>query len=167
MIYFLKKIKLLIVLAALPLLVMSNSFAMGLDSSDEAVAFAQFVQELIRTTQMPKKGSICILGKDEVSKIMIQNKDNDIVELDKQPELYSSCKAVYISRDKAKGVRIEIKKFHKEKIMTISTIEGFANFGGMVQVQIGRRSLELIVNPKEIKAAGIKLGAIYLSLIIN
>jgi YfiR/HmsC-like len=160
----LKNLKLTASLIALFLMVQS-SVAIAFDS-EEVGAFAGFIKELAHATQMPKQGVICTLGSDEISKIII-DQDKTAIDLDQKPELYSSCKAAYISRSREKNIRVEIDKLNKNKILTIATFDGFINVGGMVQIQMGRRSFELVINPKELKAANVKLSALYLSLIVN
>lgn len=133
--------------------------------NDEATAFAVFLQDLVRTTQSSKPGSFCLVGSDEISAIIDQEKN--IIDLDANPGKYNSCKAIYIAMNKQKGLAAEITKFNKHKILTLAIFDGFVESGGMVQVQIGRRNFELTLNSKAIKEAGIKLNSLAMSLVIN
>lgn len=142
-----------------------SSFA-GVLTSEEALAFASFIKGLTSTTQIAKEGSICSFGNDEISKI-IASQNQDYISLDSDPKQYKLCRVIYIAQGMQKGLGVELAKFNKNNIMTIAIFEGFVEFGGMVQVQMGRRNFELILNTKKIKASGIRLSALVLSLVIN
>ena len=53
------------------------------------------------------------------------------------------------------------------KILTISTFEEFIDNGGMIQVDMGRRDFELIVDVRLLHASQIKLDTLSTNLIIN
>jgi len=133
---------------------------------EEASAFASFIEDLVHSTNTPKRGVICFIGSDIVSKA-IAGQDKTIIDLDKDPTKYTACKAIYIAQGKEKGLRSEMIKFNKNKILTIAVFDGFTESGGMIQVQMGRRNFELILNTKEIKEAGVRLNALITSLVIN
>jgi hypothetical protein len=145
---------------------LNNALAESLEVG-EAAAFANFIRELIHTTNSSINSSnICIFGNDEISKsIMLQEKD--AIDLNFELKKYETCKAIYVSQNMQKIMRSEIEKFSSKKIMTIAIFEGFIELGGTAQVQMGRRNFELILDPKQIKASGIKLNALFLSLVIN
>ncbi len=132
---------------------------------EEAVAFAGFIQDLVHTTQTSKVGPTCYLGSDEISRIISQEKGS--IDLSRDGSKFASCKAIYVSTGEIKGIAAEIDKFSKHKIMTIAIFDGFTERGGMVQVQMGRRSFELILNSKAVKDSGVRLSALALSLVIN
>lgn len=159
-----KKFKLTI-LVVLSFLLLPTNFVGAMDN-DEAGAFAGFIQDLIRSSQLAKSGSTCVFGNDEISKILIEQ-DHETVDLDKDLRRLGGCKAVYIAKDREKGLRIELEKFNKHKVVTIAVLEGFSEMGGAIQVQMGRRNFELLVNSKLLKASGVKLGVLATSLIIN
>jgi hypothetical protein len=121
---------------------------------------------MVHTSQTGKNGAICIFGNDRISKIIATHEKN-FIDLNSDPKKFNSCKAIYISQEREKGLRVEIEKFNNNKIFTIATFDGFTEMGGMVQVQMGRRNFELIVNSKETREAGVKLSALSTSLIIN
>jgi len=133
---------------------------------ETAVAFAGFIQELVHTTQTPKRGPICGIGSDEVSKV-IATQDKTFIDLDLEPKKYEQCKAVYIAQGREKSLRVEIEKLNKKKVLTIAIFDGFTEIGGMLQVQMGRRNFELTLNSKAIKESGIRLNALSTSLVIN
>ena len=133
---------------------------------ETAVAFAGFIQDIVHTTQTSKHGPICGVGSDEISKI-IASQDKTFIDLDLEPKKYEQCKAVYIAQGREKGLRAEINKLNKKKILTIAIFDGFTEIGGMLQVQMGRRNFELTLNSKAVKESGIRLNALSTSLVIN
>lgn len=132
---------------------------------EEAIAFAGFIKDLVHTTQTVKPGAICHVGSDEISRIIDQDKAT--IDLDLEPSRFTSCKAIYIATAMKKGVGSDIAKFNKNKIMTIAIFDEFTENGGMVQVQMGRRSFELILNAKLAKESSVRLNALSMSLVIN
>lgn len=160
----LQRLKNILLYTALMLLLTVDSFSDSFDN--EPLAFASFIIELIRDTQTAKPGAICLFGSDEISHI-IAKREKGVIQFDKLPNSLAACKVVYISKSMERGLRSEVEKFHNSKVMTIAIFDGFTEMGGMIQVQVGRRSFELIVNPKETKASGVKLSGLMTSLIIN
>lgn len=56
----------------------------------------------------------------------------------------------------------------ENKIATIAIYNNFSlNDNASIEVQIGRRSFELLVNKKNLKANGIKLSPLITNLVIN
>jgi hypothetical protein len=142
-----------------------NCFS-GIVEEDEAENFANFIQTLINTSQTAKNGATCIFGNDRVSKF-IANREKNFIDLNLDPKKFNSCKAIYIAQEREKTLRSELVKFHNNKILTLATFDGFIEMGGLVQVQLGRRDFELIINSKGVKQAGVKLNALSTSLVIN
>jgi hypothetical protein len=133
---------------------------------EEAAAFSGFIQDLVQTTNTHKNGAFCHVGRDVISNaISVQNKS--FVNLDSDPSKYTSCKAVYIAQGREKGLRSELDKFNKNNILTIAIFDGFVESGGMIQVQMGRRNFELVVNTKKIKESGVRLNSLVADLIVN
>ena len=143
-----------------------NCFAGDIES-DEASDFASFIQDLVQTTQTSKQGVICIFGSDAVSKVLTTSRVNNLLDLTGDVRRYESCKAIYVAQGMDKGLRVEIEKFNKKGIMTIAIFDGFTELGGMVQVQMGRRNFELTINSKQLKASGVRLNALAMSIVIN
>lgn len=133
---------------------------------EEATAFSGFIQDLVRTAHTQKNVVLCHVGRDAISNaISVQNKS--FVDLDADPSKYASCKAVYIAQGREKGLRSELDKFNKNNILTIAIFDGFVESGGMIQVQMGRRNFELVVNTKKIKESGVRLNSLVADLIVN
>ena len=143
----------------------SECFARSFDD-DEAFEFANFIYSIIETAQGMNGGMVCSFGDDEISKILSSQTKN-FIHLAGNSAKFSSCKAVYVANGEERSFRSEVGKFNRKKILTIATFEGFVEMGGMLQVQIGRRNFELILNSKGVKEAGIKLSALATSLVIN
>jgi hypothetical protein len=159
------KIRKPILAILLTFFVLSADAYADISDKEEAVAFAGFIQDLVHTTQTAKPGPICYLGSDEISRIISQEKG--AIDLSRESSKFTSCKAIYVATGAIKGIASEIDKFNKHKLMTIAIFDGFTERGGMVQVQMGRRSFELILNSAAVKDSGVRLSALSLSLVIN
>jgi hypothetical protein len=162
MINFLIKIFLIIFIQLFPV----NSFADSIDN-DMANTYAEFIDLLNQNIIGIKKGRFCIFGSDEISNaISLRNKDYLKIEEDmKNVEL---CNLVYIANDRQKSFKFIGKKFTDNKIVTIANYSGFANNdNGLIEIQLGRRNFELIINKKSLRANGLKLNPLIHSLVIN
>ncbi len=148
------------------LFIITNSFA-GAGDEDEASAYVSFIETIVQTTQgLNTHGVLCVLGSDEISKIIAASVKS-VINLNSDPSKYTSCKAIYIAKDKNKNVRTYIEQFNSKKILTIATFDGFTEGGGLLQIETGRRNFELTLNTEVAKKTGIKLNALALSLVIN
>ncbi len=161
---YLKKIKTFISLVLLPLMVFcSNAFAI---EDDEASAFAAFIKSVVNTTQGINSGVICVVGSDEISKLLVFQNPRTI-DLGKAPDKFLSCKSIYFAKDRERIFRVDIDKYNKHKILTIAIFDGFTEGGGMLQIQVGRRNFELTLNSKLVRDLGIRLNSLATDLIIN
>ncbi len=149
----------------LSLFALSNNAFADISDKEEATAFAGFIQDLVHTAQTAKTGVICNFGSDEISRIISQ--DKTVIDLSSEPSKFASCKAIYVATGMRKGISADIAKFNKNKIMTVAIFDEFTENGGMVQVQMGRRSFELILNSKTVKESSVRLNALSMSLVIN
>jgi hypothetical protein len=156
--------KILFSAALLLFLATSNCFARSFDG-EEVVSFARFINDLANTSQTSRRGVLCVLGNDEIGKILFEL-DKSIIDLDKIKK-YELCKAIYVAQSKEKNVREELIKFNKSKILTIAVFDNFTEIGGVVRVDIGRRNFELTVNSNDMREFGIKFNSLAMSLIIN
>ncbi len=160
----LKILKLIAVILLPIFLIFGDAFA-DISDKEEAAAFAGFIQDLVHTAQTVRSGAICYVGSDEISRIIAQEKNS--LDLARDASKFTSCKAIYVAAALIKGAAPEIDKFNKNKIMTIAIFDGFTEGGGMIQVQMGRRSFEIILNSKAVKDSNVRLSALALSLVIN
>ena len=160
-------IKLLTLELLLFLLVLSISdiaFA-GVGDEEEVAAFSSFIQTIIQTSQGLGQGSVCFIGSDAISKVI--SNDKSVINLNLDPNKYTLCKAIYISKDAKKSIRSDIEKFNSRKILTIAIFDGFTEIGGMLQIQMGRRNFELTLDKELAKKAGIKLNGLVMDLVVN
>ena len=134
-------------------------------SEDEANAFASFIKSLVDTTSGTNNGAICSFGNDEVTRALTKS-----VHSSKSISTMSeskNCKALYVAKDKEKGLRAEIDKIVKKDIMTLAIFENFTESGGMILIEMGRRNFELTVNPQVMKDSGLRLSPLAINLVIN
>ena len=140
-----------------------ESFAM---EDEEVIAFTDFIQTIINTTNGMNHGVVCSVGSDEISKALSE-KNAKFIDLDKDPKKSQSCKVIYVAHGQERYLRSEISKFNKDKILTIGIFDGFSEAGGYVLVQMGRRNFELTLNSKTVKETGIRLSPLAMDLVIN
>lgn len=134
---------------------------------EESNVYANFILEIMGSTKLEKKGKICVMGNDEVARILL-GRDDNLLKFDYYSDKgYNKCNIMYISQGMERALRIELEKLTKMKILTIAVFDNFVATGGMIQVQLGRRNFELTVNYQLLKASGVKLDALATNLIIN
>ena len=134
--------------------------------AEEATAFGSFIKEMIHGSQFPTGHiSICGVGNDEISKIL--SREKNYIDLNNSPDQYKICNAIYVAVGNKKTVWADVLKFNKAKVLTIGIFEGFAESGGIVQIQMGRRNFELTLNQKMFKESGVRLSPLATSLVVN
>lgn len=146
----------------------TNCFAVVVET-EEAGDYAEFIFSIFSLSQTSGGTLLCIIGSDEISKVITaRDKTAITLTLDEMDDKrYSTCKAVYVSQGSEKTSKSEMERLIKRKVMTIAVFDGFVETGGMMQVQMGRRGFEIILNSKEVKTANVRLNALLLSLVIN
>lgn len=140
-----------------------NCFALD---RDEAAIFTSFIHGVSEGIIGANNGKVCALGYDEIV-VAMGIKDENLINIGDNPEKYMSCKMIYVAKDKEKISRDYIQMYNKKRIVTVSLLDNFNENGGMILIQMGRRSFELSVNSKEIKDAGIRFTPLILELVIN
>ncbi len=158
-------IPVLILTLALSSLCAKLTFAASIES-DEAAAYANFIQNLVTKSTVTKKGAFCIFGHDAVARSLAGGAGNVVIR-DDGADAYRKCRAVYISVESIANLKSRLGEMMKDKILTISTFEEFVENGGMIQVGMGRRDFELTVDVKLLYAAQIKLDTLSTNLIVN
>lgn len=143
-----------------------NCFAGSFEDSNDSIALGNFIGFVIKTAEVKKPGVTCVFGNDAIAKTIIEQ-SKDFIDLNISPKKYSSCRAIYVAKSEEGKSRLEMTNFSREGILTIATFDGFVETGGVIQAQIGRRSFELIVNLKQIKAFSIRLSPLAMDLVIN
>ena len=134
--------------------------------ADEAAAYANLIHNLVSKSSISRKGALCVFGNDSVAKSLRRSSENVAVSHNLE-ESRRKCRAIYVSAENATNLKVYLDGMAKEKILTISTFEQFVDNGGMIQVGMGRRDFELIVDVKSLHAAQIKLDTLSANLIIN
>jgi hypothetical protein len=132
-----------------------------------ANTYAEFIDLLNQNIIGIKKGRFCIFGSDEISNaISIRNKD--FLEINEELKNIELCNLIYIANDKQKSFKFIGKKFTENRIITIANYSGFSiNDNGLIEIQLGRRNFELIINKKALKDNNLKLNPLIHSLVIN
>ncbi len=166
--YFLKLLQPLIIVAILMVISpIGNANTTYSIDKDEARAFASFITDLAHSTQSPNpSGALCYIGDDAISRILAQ--DKHIIALKHDAKEFCFCKAVYFAASVEKDIRPEVIRFNQDHILTLAIFDGFTEENnGMVQILMGRRSFELILNYKAVKQSKVRLSALAMSLVIN
>lgn len=136
-------------------------------NADEALAYANFIQSLVNNSNIKKKEwSVCTYGSDQVTRSLLKSGNNFSLS-NRDIEVIRRCKAIYIVFDNSSSLRPFLELLTSNKILTISDSEDFVENGGMIQVQMGRRDFELIVDVKTLNSAQIKLDTLSTNLIVN
>jgi hypothetical protein len=162
MINFLKKIFLIIFIQ----LVSLNSKAETIDT-DLANTYAEFIETFNQNIIGIKEGKFCIFGSDEIStSILLRNKD--YIEINDEMKNIEICNLIYVASNKKKSFKFHEKLLLENKVITIAIYSGFVlNDDGMIEIQLGRRNFELIINKKTLKANSFKINPLINSLVIN
>jgi hypothetical protein len=159
---FLKKISLIIFLQ----LFLPNSFAQDIDG-DIANAYGEFIEVLNQNISGLKNGKFCIYGSDEIANAIIL-RNNEYIKIYNDLKNIDSCNIVYIANDKQKTFKFVGYHFKDLRILTIATFSDFSlNENGMIEIQLGRRNFEIIVNKKTLKANSFMLKPLINSYVIN
>ncbi len=134
---------------------------------DEAAAYANVIQNLVVNSSFRNKnGAFCIYGSDPVAKSLLRG--NDSIKISNiSLNSSSKCKAIYISIENLTNIKLHLNELSANKIMTIGTFDDFVENGGMIQVEMGRRDFELLVDTKALNASQIKLDTLSYNLIVN
>lgn len=144
---------------------MSSSLVFARD--DENKAIAKFIYGLPKFVG-DKKGNLCAYGYDQT---IAEFKENfkDITFLKNDDDLSAgrlaqkNCSVVYVGMNRYTS----IKYLSNSRVVSVGTDESFISKGGMMVVQMGRRSFELIVNYGAIKELQIKFDPLIEGLIVN
>jgi hypothetical protein len=159
---FLKKILLIITIQ----LFVPNALSQDIDN-DVANAYAEFIDVLIQNINGLKSGKFCIFGSDEITNA-IQIRNKEYLEINDDLKNIDNCNTIYISNNKQKTFKFIGNVFSDRKILTIANYNGFAlNEAGMIEIQLGRRNFEIIVNKKTLKANSFMLKPLINSYVIN
>ena len=114
---------------------------------------------------------ICVLGRDPFGSAI------DALEARKRNELpievwriaaddarLGACSILFITREKATGMKLLRSKLKGQPILTIGDSEAFARSGGTIQMALERKKIRFIVNLWSAEEAGLKIAAPLLDL---
>ena len=147
--------------------VLSPMRAIALDDTfyNEVAGFVYNFPDMVHNAS---SGKLCVYGYDQVALAIEEKYQNTI--LFKDDESFSGgfskerCKVLYISKKAPLKITAAA---NNEKIVSIGIGDYFVENGGMILVEIGRRSFELTVNHKNLKGFGVKLDPLAAGLIVN
>ena len=118
----------------------------------------------------------CYLGSDNLIDFMEKNDLNQILldvksirdfESVKKDNMLKVCSIVYVACNKMKTFKFLNNNFIDNNILTLSSCDSFVDNGGDIQIQVGRKSLELEINEYNFKLKQIKLNPSLIAIINN
>jgi hypothetical protein len=113
------------------------------------------------------QGKACFYGYDQLT-VVIDEKYDDVVEIKElSRSKVRNCEVLYVAKDKDRNLKDISKITDPLSIITVGLSDGFVDDGGVILLQVGRRSIELTTNHKKIKAFGVKFDPMLSGLIIN
>ena len=143
-----------------------KGFAFDFDY-DEAGLYSEFISSLSQNLNGIKKGKFCVFGNDQISKSILLTY-NQAMEVNDDLKNIELCNIVYVATNKQKTFKFIGSKFMENKIVTIANYNGFSlDENSMIEIQLGRRNFELLVNRKNLKANNIRLSPVISNLVIN
>lgn len=134
---------------------------------DESKAIAKFIYGLPKFIS-DKKGNLCAYGYDQMiaefkekfKDVIFLKSDNDLKE---RNLLAKNCSVIYVGMNRYSSIQY----LSKSRIVSVGTDESFISKGGMMIVQMGRRSFELTVNYSAVKELKIEFDPLIEGLIAN
>ena len=118
----------------------------------------------------PKNFTVGILGTDPFGEEIdiltgkvIQNKAIQIRRYRHIDEV-NDCNMLYIGASKKTGIKWILDRLDTRSILTISDMEGFAEYGGMINMITVNNRIRFKVNLSQVKAAGLRISAHFLKL---
>ncbi len=182
MVHFLKK-KIIILAFICYLFSIINCLAMQNEEELEYLKYklTSYIYNTTKTAKFGdsylKSGFFCYLGSDNLTELMKTN-DIDQILLDytkirdfeseiKDFNMLKTCSVVHVANNKMKTFKFWNNKFIENDILTISHSASFVDNGGDIEIQIGRRNLELEINEQNFKKKQIRLNPSLIKLVNN
>lgn len=142
----------------------SNSFA----SSKDLSILAEIVIKIAEYSKIKTSGNeICVFGNDELVSVMAGRKFYVIKPNFLIAEVNRRCKIIYFALDRSRTIRKDIELFKDSNAVTVSLIEDFIEYGGMILMQMGRKKAEIIIENDVINKKEIKLDSSITEFIAN
>jgi hypothetical protein len=124
---------------------------------------ADYIYDFQKFSDSPS-GSLCVYGSDDVASSIVSRYSDVVVLKDTHAK---QCRLVYVAEDQVRSLSEFMADFNKQKIPTISFIDGFTESEGTFYAEIVRGGkIKLQLNPR-VKALGIKISPLVLNLINN
>ena len=178
------KIKTIFLAFALYLFIINSCFAI---SNQQEIGYLKYkLTSYIYGTIKTAKTSdsyldnelFCYLGSDNLIEFMEKNDINQILldvksirdfenDIIKQDNMLKVCSVVYVACNKMKTFKFLNNKFIDNNILTLSSCDSFVDNGGDIQIQVGRKNLELEINEQNFKLKQIKLNPSLITIINN
>lgn len=113
------------------------------------------------------KKKVCYYGYDQLT-LDLDDRYDDVISIKDLHKLVSSgCKVLYVAKDKDRKLKDISKITDPARIITIGLADDFVDNGGIMVLQMGRRSVEIIANHPKIKSMGLKFDPMVSGLIVN
>ena len=120
----------------------------------------------------------CYLGSDNLIDFMEKNDINQILldvksirdfenDIIKKDTMLKVCSILYVACNKIKTFKFLNNKFVENNILTLSSCDSFVDNGGDIQIQVGRKNLELEINEQNFKLKQIRLNPSLIAIINN
>ncbi len=118
-----------------------------------------------------EQGGLCVYGYDQVA-VAIEEEYKGVIFFKNEDNLTSgfsnsNCKVLYVSKNKDAPASLAIKLANKAKVVSMGIDDDFVEKGGMILVQMGRRSFELTIHHKNIKEFKTKFDPLVEGLVVN
>lgn len=136
--------------------------------------FTKFIRwpDDVLTDSVDESLNICILGRDSFGRAInilsnkkAQGHNIDVVyikEINSKASL--QCHIIFIAKPKVKELTHILSRLSNSKILTVSDIDGFAESGGGIALNIIKGKVRFTVNLKATKNADLKVSAKLLEL---
>lgn len=132
------------------------------------IATVKVIEEIAEASKNGRGKVICVYGSDRVAELLISNNSNVISFSNKTDfDKVENCKLIYFGLDRTRTIRTDLDKFQRQQIVTISTIEDFIDIGGIVELQSGRKKLEVIINSHLLAKKNIQLNKLFFEYVDN
>lgn len=133
--------------------------------------FAKFVEwpaEVLADPSLPL--SICVYGKDPFGSALDTIKDKTVKGRKLVIERYSGindlkeCQITFISPSEKNNLAVILKKIKDMHMLTVSDMEGFADRGGMINLNKKENKIRLEINLEAAQQSGLKISSKLLKL---
>jgi hypothetical protein len=132
------------------------------------LAIVKVIEEIAEASKGGRGKVICVYGSDRVAELLIGNNSNVISFSNKTDfDKANNCKLIYFGLDRTRTIRTDLDKFQRQQIVTISTIEDFIDIGGIVELQSGRKKLDVVINSRLLAKKNIQLNQLLFEYVDN